>query len=134
MKLRTLMFASLLALTGAAFGATPPPAAGTGMGPMGHHEGPCKTNPQECKDAAAKFDQWCSANADKCTSLKAWAEKRREFCEANGEKCKERMQKMHEHMKEYCAKNPDDEHCKMMMNHKGDEGDMGGDMPPPPRI
>jgi hypothetical protein len=40
------------------------------------------------------------------------------------------MHKMHEHMKEWCSKNPDDEHCKMMMNPH-DEGDMG-DMPPPP--
>lgn len=134
MKLKYLMFTALLALASSAFGATPPPPGATGNGPMGHHEGRCQANPQECKDAAAKFDTWCSANADKCTALKAWAEKRREYCEANGKTCEERMQKMHEHMKDWCGKNPDDEHCKMMKSN-GDKGDMGGDeMPPPPAL
>jgi len=42
------------------------------------------------------------------------------------------MHKMHEHMKKYCSKNPDDEHCKAMKERHGDEGDMGGDEMPPP--
>jgi len=127
------MITAMLALSASAFAATPTPPAATGAGAMGHHEGPCKTDPQMCKDAAAKFDTWCSANADKCTSLKAWAEKRIERCQANAKECEEHMHKMHEHMKDWCAKNPDDEHCKMMKQSHGDESDMGGDeLPPPP--
>ena len=96
MKLQTAFFAAaLLGLSAAAFGASPAPAAGTGMGPM-KHEGYCKQNAQECKDSAAKFDQWCSANADKCVALKTMVEKRRERCEANKEKCEEMMERMHE--------------------------------------
>ena len=135
MNLKTILFATLLALAGTAFAANPPPSAATGVGPGSGHERPCQRDPAKCQTEAAKFDQWCSANADKCTDLKAWAEKRREFCEANKQKCEEHRHNMHEHMKEWCAKNPDDEHCKMMMKHT-DEGDMGGDegseMPPPP--
>lgn len=133
MKLRALLFTSLLAVAGTAFAANPPPPASTGFAPMGHREGPCKQDPAQCKEAAAKFDQWCSANAEKCMDLKAWAEKRREFCEANKEKCEEHRHKMHEHMREWCAKNADDEHCQRMKEHHGDESEMGGDeMPPPP--
>ena len=94
MKLKTAFFAAaLLGLSAAAFGAAP--AAGTGSGPM-KHEGYCKQNAQECKDSAAKFDEWCSANADKCVALKTMVEKRRERCEANKEKCEEMMERMHE--------------------------------------
>ena len=132
MKLKTVLFAALLALAGSAFAATPAPSASTADYP---HPGMkyCSEHAQECKDNAAKFDQWCSANADKCTALKNWAEKRREYCEANGQKCEEMMHKMHEHMKKYCSKNPDDEHCKAMKERHGDEGDMN-DMPPPPAM
>jgi hypothetical protein len=131
MTLRTILFAALLAISGAAISANPPPSATTGVGPGSHHMGPCEKDPSQCQADAAKFDNWCTANADKCTALKAWAVKRAEYCQANAQKCKERMQKMHEHMKKYCASNPDDEHCQKM-NGKGDQGDMGGDMPPPP--
>jgi hypothetical protein len=134
MKLKFVFFAALLALTGSAFGATPPPPASTGMGPTAKHQGPCERDPSQCQAEAAKFDNWCQANADKCVRLKAWAEKRREFCEANKPKCEKMRQKMHEHMKKFCASNPDDEHCKMMMDKKGDAGDMGGEMPPPPGV
>ena len=133
MKLKMFLFTALLALAGSAFAADPAPSASTGMGA---HMGPCEKDAAKCQADAAKFDQWCSANAQKCTSLKAWAEKRIERCEANKQKCEERMErmhKMHERMKAMCAKNPDDEHCKMMMDKKGDEGDMGGEMPPPPK-
>lgn len=96
MKLKIAIFAAaLLGLSAAAFGANPAPAAGTAMGPM-HHEGYCKQHAQECKDTAAKFDSWCSANADKCVALKAFVEKHRERCEANKEKCKEMMERMHD--------------------------------------
>lgn len=135
MKLRYVLIAALWGLIStAAFAATPAPASSTAGKP---HPGMnyCAEHTQECKDNAAKFDTWCSANAEKCTALKNWAEKRREYCEANGKKCEEHMHKMHEHMKEWCSKNPDDEHCKMMKDRKsGDMGDMGGDMPPPPSM
>ena len=131
MKFRTLLFATMLMLAGAAIGANPPPPASTGATPMDHREGPCKKDPAKCQAAAAKFDQWCSANAEKCTDLKAWAERRREYCEAHGQECKDRMHNMHEHMKEYCSKNPDDVHCKAMKDPH-DEGDTN-DMPPPPK-
>ena len=84
--------AALLGLSAAAFGATPAPGASTGSGPHGM----CAKNAQECKDEAAKFDQWCSANADKCTAMKAHMEKRREWCEANKEKCEKMMKRMHD--------------------------------------
>ncbi|HEY3644411.1 MAG TPA: hypothetical protein VGM16_03660 [Gammaproteobacteria bacterium] len=141
MKLRTLLFGALLALAGVASAATPSPATSTGAAPMEHREGPCKANPAQCRIDAAKFDQWCSANAEKCTDLKAWAEKRREYCEAHGQECKEHMQKMHEHMQEWCSKHADDEHCQKMKerhatqaDEPGANGEQPGDgqMPPPP--
>ena len=113
MKLHILLVSALLGLSFSAFAAnTPAPAAGTGMGPM--HGGMCKENAQECKDLAGKFDQWCSANADKCTALKAHVEKHREWCEQNKDKCKEMMERMHKHRH----------------GDKGDDGqdqDQGGD-------
>lgn len=101
MKLHIVFFAAALGLAANAFGATPAPAAGTGMGPAGHHDF-CKQNAQECTDLATKFDQWCSANADKCVKLKAFVEKRREWCEKNDEnkgKCEAMMHRMHKHPK-----------------------------------
>src|SRR6185437_6771051 len=127
MKLKTLLFASLLALAGTAFGATPPPSASTGTSA---HMGPCKKDPAKCQAAAAKFDQWCSANAEKCTDLKAWAEKRREFCEANKPKCEEHMHRMHEHMKKWCDKNPAD--CQKMKADEPGQGDEPSDDQMPP--
>lgn len=129
MKLRTLMFTALLAVTGAAFGATPPPPASTAMGPD-HHQGPCEKDPSKCQADAAKFDQWCSANADKCTNLKAWAERRREACEKNADKCKERMEKMHEHMKEMRAEKQGGQPGPSDNNGPNDEP--GDDQAPPP--
>lgn len=132
MKLKMFLFTALLALAGSTFAATPPPPAGTGTSPT--HMGPCEKDPSKCQADAAKFDNWCAANADKCVKLKAWAEKRREACEKDPQMCKERMEKMHkmhERMKAMCAKNPDDEHCKMMQEMKqGDEP--GDDQDPPP--
>jgi hypothetical protein len=95
MKLNILILSALLGLSATAFGASPAPSAGTGTGPM-QHEGFCKQNASECQQLAAKFDSWCSANADKCVSLKAFVEKHRERCEANKEKCKEMMERMHD--------------------------------------
>ena len=95
MRLHAFFFAAALALAGsAAFAAnTPAPGAGSAGGPM--KGGMCKQDAQECQALAGKFDQWCSANADKCTAMKAHIEKHREWCEANKDKCKEMMQRMH---------------------------------------
>ena len=92
MKLRTVLFAALLGLcSAAAFADTAAPAGGTP--PAGPH-GMCAKSPDQCTQLAAKFDQWCQANADKCTQAKAMMEKHREFCEANQAKCKEMRQHM----------------------------------------
>lgn len=131
MKLRVLLCSALLALCGTAFAAAPAPAAGTGVAPA-KHEGMCKKDPAKCQAEAAKFDQWCQANADKCTALKARAEKMIEFCSANKQKCEEHRKMMREHMKEWCAKNPDKEHCKTMNGQPGPNDDEdSGDMGPP---
>ena len=96
MKLSTLFFAVLLGLIStAALADKPAPAAGTAGGPM--KGGMCQQNAQECQQLAAKFDQWCSANADKCTAMKAHMEKHVEWCEQNKEKCEKMMQRMHKH-------------------------------------
>ena len=135
MKLKTLLFASLLALAGSSFAANPAPSATTGAGA---HMGPCKTDPAKCQAEAAKFDTWCQANAEKCTDLKAWAEKRVEYCQAHGQECKEHWQKMHEHMRKWCDKNPDNAHCeKMKARMQADEpgqsdGSSDDQTPPPP--
>lgn len=112
MKLRTLFLSAALAFTASAFGASPAPAAGTGSGPM--HGGMCTKSPDQCQQLAAKFDQWCSANADKCVALKAFVEKRRERCEANKDKCEEMMERMHERRQE----------------KQGQSGDNGASSPP----
>ena len=129
MKLKTFLFTALLALAGSAFAATPPPPAGTSAGP-GTHMGPCEKDPSKCQADAAKFDNWCSANADKCVKLKAWAEVRREKCEANPQKCKERMEKMHEHMKEMRAEKQGSQPGPNDNNGSNDEP--GDDQAPPP--
>ena len=117
MKLRLLMFSALLGLSFSAFAAnTPAPAAGTGMGPM--KGGMCQKNAQECKDLSAKFDQWCSANADKCTAVKAHVEKHREWCEAHKDKCKDMMERMH--------------HRHGMKQDKDEDSDEGDDTSSPP--
>jgi hypothetical protein len=128
MKLKYMFFAALLGRAGSAFAATPAPGAASKA--MMPHPGEkyCSEHAQECKDSAAKFDKWCAANADKCVAVKAWNEKRIEYCSAHEKECAEHMHKMHEHMKDWCAKNKDDEHCKKMKSH---EDDMEGDTPPP---
>jgi hypothetical protein len=136
MKLRTLLFTALLGLAGTAFAATPPPASSTGMGPTGKHQGPCEKDPSKCQAEAAKFDTWCSANADKCNGLKAWAEKRREYCEANAQKCEEHRQKMMQRHEELCQQDPSKPHCHAMRanNQPGpnDNDESPDQMPPPP--
>ena len=112
MKLSTLFFAALLGLMSAAALAdkTPAPAAGTGGGPM--KGGMCQQNAQECQQLAAKFDQWCSANADKCTAMKAHMEKHLEWCEQNKDKCEKMMERMRKH-----------HHEEQDENHGGDDDD-----------
>jgi hypothetical protein len=126
MKLKTILFATLVSIAGTAIAAATPasqPAPSKGE----HHY--CTDHAQECKDAAAKFDSWCSANADKCTAMKAWAEKHVEYCSAHEKECAEHHHKFADHMKDWCAKNPDKPRCQEMKNHEDDE--MGGDAPPP---
>ena len=126
MKSRILFLTALLALglSAASFAATPAPAAATG-GHEGRRVDRCEAKAQECKEAAAKFDQWCSANAEKCTALKAWAEKRREYCEANAKKCAEHREKMREHM-----------HAMKTNQANGQNGDQPDEdqAPPPPSV
>lgn len=91
MKIRSLLFTALLGLAAtAAFADTPAPAAGTTAAPHGM----CAKTPDQCTQLAAKFDTWCQANAQKCTDLKAYVEKRREYCEQNQQKCKAMMQRL----------------------------------------
>ncbi len=118
MTLRTLLLTTLLALSGAAIGATPPPPPATGVSPMVKHQGPCEKDPAKCQAEAAKFDQWCSANADKCNALKAWAEKRREMCEANAPKCQEMREKMKQRHAEICQQDPSKPHCHAIRANK----------------
>ena len=146
MRLKYLFFTALLGLAGTAFAATPVPVGPTANSPgsaagMPHHDHGgadlCKTHADECKADAAKFDTWCAANADKCTAVKAWNEKRIEFCSAHEKECAEHRKMMMEHAKQYCSKNPAEPHCHAIVakhqpgdNSDNDEG--GGDMPPPP--
>ena len=94
MKLRVLMFSALLGLMSTAAFADNPPAGGNPPPPG--KGGPCVQNAQECQQLATKFDQWCSANADKCVAAKAHMEKHREWCENNKEKCQKMMERMHD--------------------------------------
>lgn len=130
MKLETLILTALLALSGSAFAASPAPAAGTSAGtehgPMGRHF--CEKNAQDCKNQAAKFDHWCGENADKCTELKAFIERRREWCENNKAECKEVREQARADRKEWCEKHPDRMRCKAM-NTK-DEDSESDSMPP----
>jgi len=92
MKLHTLMLTALLSLAAtAAFADNPAPAAGGNPPPKG---GMCAQNAQECQQLASKFDQWCSANADKCVEAKAHIEKMRERCESHKDKCQEMRERM----------------------------------------
>ena len=134
MKLKAIVFTALLALAGSAFAASPAPAASTGMGPGAKHEGPCEKDQAKCQAEAAKFDQWCSANADKCMKLKAWAEHRREACEKNKEKCQERMEKMRERHEERRDMKQDQKNGQPGPNDNQSQPDEPGDdqAPPPP--
>ncbi|HEY1773362.1 MAG TPA: hypothetical protein VGH91_09245 [Gammaproteobacteria bacterium] len=133
MKLRTLLFTALLALAGSVFGATPPPAAGTGVGPGSAHQGPCEKDPAKCQADAAKFDQWCQANAQKCMNLKSWAEKRIERCEKDPQKCEEMKQKMQQAHQQICQTDPSKPHCHALRaNHQPNDNDQTDDQPPPP--
>lgn len=133
MKLRTTLFAALLALAGTAFAANPPPPPATGVGPGTGHERPCQKDPAKCQAEAAKFDQWCSANADKCTDLKAWAVRRAEYCKANAQKCEEHRQKMEERRAQFCQQDPSRPHCHAIVaNHQPGDDDQSDDQAPPP--
>ena len=95
MKLRIALLSALLGLMSSAAFADNPPAGGSTPPPgKGGH---CAQNPQECQQLAAKFDQWCSANADKCTAAKAHIERHLEWCQQNKDKCEKMMQRMHKH-------------------------------------
>ncbi|HLW74848.1 MAG TPA: hypothetical protein VKT74_07250 [Gammaproteobacteria bacterium] len=114
MKTRILLISALLAAPAFAFAAgTAAPAAGTGAG---HEHGKryCEEHAKECTDQAAKFDQWCSANADKCQGLKAGIERRREWCESNKDECKEVREQARADMKQWCQSHPDKARCKAM--------------------
>ncbi|MGE5624625.1 MAG: hypothetical protein ACM3ZT_03660 [Bacillota bacterium] len=130
MKPRHILMAALLGLVSTAvFAANPAPAAATG-GSMGHGPGMkfCESHAKDCADQAAKFDQWCSANAQKCTDLKAFVERHREWCEANKGECKEVREQARADRKEWCSKHPDRMRCKAM-NTK-DEDTENDTMPP----
>ena len=100
MTIRTLLFTVLLGLASTvALGATPAPATSTGPDAMKSH-GMCAKDPDQCKQLASKFDQWCKADAQKCTDLKAHIEKRREWCERNQPKCRAIRRRMRAHFQE----------------------------------
>lgn len=121
MRLTSLFAATLLGFAAAAAqAATPAPAGASAARPAGH--GYCASHAQECKDQAAKFDTWCSANADKCTAIKAAAEHRIEYCAAHGKECEERHEHRRDRMKGWCEKHPDKPACKNRP---------AGDQPPP---
>ena len=123
MRLISLSAAALLGLAvAAAQAATPTPAGATAARPAGH--GYCASHAQECKEQAAKFDTWCSANADKCTAIKAAAEHRIEYCSQHEKVCKERHEHRRDRMQGWCDKHPDKPACKN--KPKG-----AGDQPPP---
>ena len=124
MRLRTLMLGALLGLFSlTALAANPTPAGSTAAGARGgggHMHG-CQDNPQKCAELATKFDQWCSANADKCQAFKAGIERRREFCENNKGECKEQREQARADMKEWCQSHADKPRCKAMNEHEEDE-------------
>jgi hypothetical protein len=131
-----------MTLAGAAFAGSVPIGATTSSAESAayphespnDHRGPCEKDKAKCQADAAKFDQWCSGNADKCNALKAWAEKRREYCEANAQKCEEMKEKMQERHDEMCQQDPSKPHCHAIKanNQPNDNEDEGGQEPPPP--
>ena len=123
MRLRNVILGALLGLFSlTALAANPAPTGSTAAGGQGggHMHG-CQDNPQKCAELAAKFDKWCSANADKCQALKAGIERRHEFCENNKAECKEQREQMRADMKEWCSTHPDKPICKKMNEHEEDE-------------
>jgi hypothetical protein len=78
----------------------------------------CKDNPEKCREAKAKLEQWreqckaepekcraemqagaqqwCTENPEKCRELKAKAEQRREECRADPEKCRAEREALRE--------------------------------------
>lgn len=129
MKLKYLIFTALLALAGNAFAIN---TSGPGSNGMHPHTGSdrCKADPGGCKQDAAKFDKWCAANADKCEAVKAWNEHRIEACRGHENDCADHMRRVHEHLKQWCAKNSTDEMCKNMKDRENDQDSDEG-MPPP---
>jgi hypothetical protein len=120
MKLPALILSAVLGFAAAASFADAPAAGNTPPA-----SGMCKTNSQECTQLAQQFDQWCSANADKCTALKAHIEKHREFCEQNKDKCQAMREKTRARMQQYCQANPTAPHCqnKQSPPANGDDDD-----------
>lgn len=126
MKISALILSTLFGLcAGSAMAAAP--AAATGTGPAGAHATYCQSHQQECTQLSQKFDQWCSANADKCTGLKAHFEKHREFCEQNQDKCQQHRAAMRARMQKVCQAHPDAPRCQGKPGQSGDEDDEGGD-------
>ena len=124
MRLISLSAAALLGLAvAAAQAATPTPAGATAARPVGH--GYCASHAQECKEQAAKFDTWCSANADKCTAIKAAAEHRIEYCAAHAKDCEEHRERMHDRFKGWCDKHPDKPACKNRPQAPSDQSPPG---------
>jgi|GEM_PF-5282654 len=123
MRLRVLILSALLGLVSAAvLAANPAPAASSGGGAEKmDHEGFCQSHAKDCTELAGKFDQWCSANADKCQGLKAFIERRREFCENNKGECKEQREQARADMKEWCSSHADKPRCKAMNEHEENE-------------
>lgn len=146
MKLRMFLFATLLALSASAF-AAPVPIGATTSSPetsaYPHTREPhlraCEKDPSKCQADAARFDSWCSANAQKCTDLKAWAVRRAEYCKANAQKCEEHHQQMEERRAQFCQQDPSKPHCHAVVANKqpGDQDQDNGQpsddqVPPPP--
>jgi hypothetical protein len=141
MKIQTLAFATVLALASTAF-AAPIPIGATSSSPESSaypharepHLRACEKDASKCQADAAKFDSWCSANADKCTELKAWVVKRAEYCKANAQKCEEHRQQMEERRAQFCQQDPSKPHCTAMRANKqpGDDDQSDDQMPPPP--
>lgn len=128
MKLSTLILSIIIGFWAVASMAAPP--AATASGPAGANPSPggyCQSHSQDCTQMAQKFDQWCSANADKCTGLKAHIEKHREFCEQNKDKCQAMREKMRARMQQRCKANPSAPHCQGNQAQQGDEDDNGDD-------
>jgi hypothetical protein len=57
----------------------------------------CKADPEKCRaEMQAGAQQWCKENPEKCRELKAKAERRREECRADPEKCRAEREALRE--------------------------------------